>query len=77
MSTEPPTTRADAGAPEQRADHARAGDGVGRPADAHACGALGCRRTKDLRCVMNPEKGERVLCPQHARYFVEVTSFHD
>lgn len=76
MSTEAPTTRAGAGIPEHTG-HVHDSDGVGRPADAYACGALGCRRTEDLRCVTNPEKGERVLCPQHARYFVEVTSSHD
>lgn len=44
---------------------------VGRPADAFACGALGCRRTENLRRVTNNGR-ERVLCPNHARYFVEV-----
>ena len=45
-------------------------DGVGRPADAHACGALGCRRTEELRRVIHDDGRERVLCPTHARYFV-------
>ena len=44
---------------------------VGRPAEAFACGALGCRRTENLRRVTNDGQ-VRVLCPSHARYFAEV-----
>ena len=46
-------------------------DDVPAPADADACGALGCRRAEDLRRVRRRDGRGRVLCPDHARYFVE------
>ena len=64
----------DALTPGRSRDRERAGRDVGRPADAYACGALGCRRTEDLRCVTNAAERERVLCPDHARYFIEVSA---
>jgi len=55
----------------RRADR---GDGVPRPADAHACGALGCSRTDDLRLVEREDGRERVLCPFHEKHFLGVST---
>lgn len=54
ITTEAPTTQA----PEPSAT-----------VDAHVCGALGCRKTDDLRRAHNPERGTRVLCSDHATHF--------
>lgn len=66
--------RTDAPTPGRSRDRESANRDVGRPADAYACGALDCRRTEDLRCVTNVAGRERVLCPDHARDFVEVSA---
>lgn len=38
--------------------------------DAAACGALGCDVSGPLYRVFHPEKGERVLCDEHAALLV-------
>lgn len=40
------------------------------PVDAYACGALGCHADEDLRRV-DCDGRERVLCPDHARDFLD------
>ena len=44
------------------------------PADAVACGALGCRRNDDLEAVRRDDGTKRTLCPVHRKYFLGVSS---
>ena len=37
-------------------------------ADADACGATGCTRSKRVRAVTDGEGRTRVLCPYHAKH---------
>jgi len=44
------------------------------PADAVACGALGCRRAEDLERVRRADGETRTLCPSHRKSFLKVSS---
>jgi len=46
---------------------------VGEHIEAFACGATGCHTDEDLRRVTKDGR-RRVLCPDHARDFLEATA---
>lgn len=43
----------------------------GKPVDAFACTALNCHADQNLRRVTDAAGRRRVLCPRHAREFLD------